>query len=206
MRTTWYFDFISPYCYFASRQLERLPASTELRPVLFAGLLNHWGQKGPVEIPTKRVWTYRACVRYAQQHDIPFCLPTAHPFNPLQYLRLCIAAGATVPVVRRIFTELWTTGCDPADPNVLRKLADELGVQLEQLSDPQVKDALRSGTEAAAAAGVFGVPTLRVGHELFWGNDALDFALEYYADPGVLEHGEMRRTATLPIGVARPGA
>jgi 2-hydroxychromene-2-carboxylate isomerase len=206
MRTTWYFDFISPYSYFASRQLERLPAGTELRPVLFAGLLNHWGQKGPVEIPTKRVWTYRACVRYAQQHDIPFCLPTAHPFNPLQYLRLCIAAGATVPVVRRIFTELWTTGCDPADPNVLRKLADELGVQLEQLSDPQVKDALRSGTEAAAAAGVFGVPTLRVGHELFWGNDALDFALEYYADPGVLEHGEMRRTATLPIGVARPGA
>ncbi|MDH3690559.1 MAG: DsbA family protein, partial [Gammaproteobacteria bacterium] len=52
----WYFDFVSPFSYLVSESLHRFPKSVvfNYRPVLFAGLLNHWGHKGPAEIPEKR--------------------------------------------------------------------------------------------------------------------------------------------------------
>lgn len=58
----WYFDFISPFAYLQFVRLGELAgARLRLRPVLFAGLLQHWGQLGPAEIPAKRrcsgVWT-----------------------------------------------------------------------------------------------------------------------------------------------------
>jgi 2-hydroxychromene-2-carboxylate isomerase len=70
----WYFDFISPYAYLGLSGIERLAREVhvEYRPVLFAGLLNHWGQRGPAEIPGKRTWTYRWCTWYAAQQGIPF--------------------------------------------------------------------------------------------------------------------------------------
>ena len=58
---TFYFDFVSPYSYIAFKRLHVLPraATVELKPVLFAALLNHFGNKGPAEIPIKRRWTSR---------------------------------------------------------------------------------------------------------------------------------------------------
>jgi hypothetical protein len=93
----WYFDFISPYAYLGLMRLRELPQDLEIRyrPVLFAGLLNHWEQKGPAEIAPKRSWTYRSCTWWASAHGIPFRFPAAHPFNSLPYLRLAIAAGST---------------------------------------------------------------------------------------------------------------
>ncbi|HEX6362488.1 MAG TPA: DUF1289 domain-containing protein, partial [Albitalea sp.] len=52
-RIDWYFDFVSPFSHICFYRLAELPAVT-YKPVLFAGLLNHWGQKGPAEIPAKR--------------------------------------------------------------------------------------------------------------------------------------------------------
>ena len=57
-----YFDFVSPYSYIGLHRLREFSNPIVLKPVLFAGLLNHWGQKGPAEIPTKRKWTYRSCI------------------------------------------------------------------------------------------------------------------------------------------------
>ena len=106
--------------------------SIEYRPVLFAGLLNHWGQRGPAEIPGKRTWTYRWCTWYAAQRGIPFKLPQAHPFNPLGYLRLAIAANCEPTAIRRIFERLWTTGVDASDARVLEELATSLGIARER--------------------------------------------------------------------------
>ena len=52
-KLVWYFDFVSPYSYIAFKRLHELPrdVAVELKPVLFAGLLNHFGQKGPAEVP-----------------------------------------------------------------------------------------------------------------------------------------------------------
>jgi len=204
-RVTWYFDFISPYAYFALHTLERLRPDVEVQyqPVLLAGLLNHWGQKGPAEIPPKRVWTYRSCLWWAKQNNVPFRIPAAHPFNPLPYLRLSIAAGHSAHAVRTIFDGLWTTGADPTDPGAIASVAACLGVPLERISDTQVKSSLRVATELAALKGVFGVPTLSIDEQLFWGNDSVDFAAAYVHDPGILDTEEMRRIDSLPVAAAR---
>ncbi|MCM8597795.1 MAG: 2-hydroxychromene-2-carboxylate isomerase [Candidatus Accumulibacter sp.] len=200
----WYFDFISPYAYLGLMRLGELPdVAITYRPVLFAGLLNHWEQKGPAEIPPKRAWTYRSCTWTASRQGIRFRFPAAHPFNSLPYLRLAIAAGSTADAVHRIFEALWTTAADPADPSLIVELARSLAVDPADVSRQQFKDTLRSATEQAIARGVFGVPTLDVGGELFWGADATDFARAYLADPAILTTAEMQRVAKLPIGVSR---
>ena len=206
MRTaTWYFDFVSPYAYLCFGRLKELPAdlAIELKPVLFAGLLAHWGQKGPAEIESKRRWTYRACQYWADAHGVPFRFPQGHPFNPLHHLRLAIAAGGTRAAVEKIFRALWTSGADPADPKVFDALCGELGVDRAALGAKDVKDRLRHATEEAAALGVFGVPTFAVDGELFWGNDSIEFLNAFLADPAMLRTGEMRRLDTLPVSAAR---
>ena len=204
-QANWYFDFISPYAYFALFGLERLGPQVQVayRPVLFAGLLNHWGQRGPAEIPGKRTWTYRWCTWYAAQHGIPFKLPHAHPFNPLGYLRLALAVNCEPAAIRRIFERLWTTGADASDAGVLEELAASLGIAREQLGDASVKERLRANSDAAIAQGVFGVPTLVVDGEAFWGADAIDFARAYIDDRSVLDNDEMKRVSALPVGAER---
>ena len=96
VKVSWVFDVISPFAYLAFPQLSRLPAhvSVEFVPVLFAGLLQHFGQLGPAEIPSKRRFTYRFALWRARQLGLPMRMPPAHPFNPLAALRLIIAAGS----------------------------------------------------------------------------------------------------------------
>ena len=203
-QANWYFDFISPYAYFALFELDRLgPVRIDYRPVLLAGLLQHWGQRGPAEIPAKRTWTYRACTWHAAQRGIAFKLPRAHPFNPLGYLRLALAANCEPAAIRKIFEQLWTSGADAADPRVLEDLSASLGISREQLGEQRIKDRLRANTDAAIAEGVFGVPTLVVDGEVFWGADATDFARAYIADRGVLDNEEMQRVSSLPVGAQR---
>jgi 2-hydroxychromene-2-carboxylate isomerase len=207
MRTvTWYFDFISPYSYFGLHTLTRLPGDAAVRyqPVLFAGLLNHWGQKGPAEVPPKRIWTHRSCIWWAKQNNVPFRFPSAHPFVSLPYLRLSIAAGNSAAAIQMIFKALWTTGSNPADPGVFAALAASLGVSPDRIADADVKHSLRDETAKAVQRGVFGVPSFGIDEHVFWGNDAVDFAAAYLGDPGILATEEIKRADTLPVGVSRP--
>jgi 2-hydroxychromene-2-carboxylate isomerase len=195
----WYFDFVSPYSYICLHRLGELPVQVSYKPVLFAGLLNHWGQKGPAEIAAKRKWTYRWCTWWARELGIPFRFPAAHPFNPLPYLRLSLAAGCSAHAIGAIFQHLWTTG-EPAEKG-FEELCADLGVAPASLME--VKDALRKNTEEAAARGVFGVPSFVVDGEVFWGADAIDFLKAFLKDPAVLHNDEMRRVDNLPIAAAR---
>jgi 2-hydroxychromene-2-carboxylate isomerase len=175
-RLVFYFDVISPFAYLA---FERLPQVLEAcsyevlyRPVLFAGMLQHWGNVGPAEIEPKRVWTFRHCQWLAAQHGITLNTPTQHPFNPLALQRLAVACGPNRRVVEALFHHVWRGG---GDPNDAQRLAD-LTSQLAPARDPnssEVKDELRAHTDAALAAGVFGVPTIELEGRPFWGLDAL---------------------------------
>lgn len=201
----WYFDFVSPFAYIGLHRLAALPAGAvvEYRPVLFAGLLDQWGQKGPAEIEAKRRYTYRWCHWWAHSLGIPFRFPAGHPFNPLHHLRLAIDCGCTADAVRRIFESLWTSGADAADAAAFARLALSLGIDAARLGTPEAKEILRRNTDEAAARGVFGVPTLEVEGELFWGADSIDFVRAFLADPAVLRNDEVRRLDGLPVAAAR---
>jgi 2-hydroxychromene-2-carboxylate isomerase len=197
----WYFDFVSPYSYVALHRLEEISQPITYKPVLFAGLLNHWGQKGPAEVPAKRRWTYRWCTWWAQSLGIPLRFPAAHPFNPLQHLRLALACDSRPEAVKRIFRSIWMSGEHADDPGRFQALCRELGVQQSMLGE--MKEPLRRNTDEAAARGVFGVPSLVVDGEVFWGADAIDFAKAFISDPTVVRNDEMRRVDALPVGAAR---
>jgi 2-hydroxychromene-2-carboxylate isomerase len=178
---SFWFDPISPYSYLAFEQLpqalEGLSYSVEYRPVLFAGLLKHWGQKGPAEIEPKRAWTFRQIAWQAHQLGIPIETPAQHPFNPLALLRLlhgCATAGGTPNrhACELVLRHVWRGGADPNDAARL----DALRVQLAPARNPAdaaVKQALRDLTAQAVERGVFGVPTVGLDGRLFWGLDAL---------------------------------
>jgi 2-hydroxychromene-2-carboxylate isomerase len=201
----WYFDFVSPFAYICLHRLKELPAdlSIEYRPVLFAGLLNHWGQKGPAELPTKRRYTYRWSHWWAHSLGIPFRYPAAHPFNPLHHLRLAIACGAKPEVVSKIFDEIWTTGADASDPGRTSALLNALGISPDKLETPEVKNALRKNTDEAMQRGVFGVPTFEVDGELFWGADSIEFLKDFLRNPSVIKNREMQRLDELPAAASR---
>ena len=197
----WYFDFVSPYSYICLHRLREVPATIIYKPVLFAGLLNHFGQKGPAEIPVKRRWTYRWCAWWAKELGVPLRFPASHPFNPLHHLRLALVCGSSPEAVRRIFDSIWVSGEEATDPSRFSKLCAELGVDPAQLST--VKDTLRQSTEEAASRGVFGVPSFVVDGEVFWGADSIDLLNAFLADPAVLRNEEMRRLEDLPFAAAR---
>jgi 2-hydroxychromene-2-carboxylate isomerase len=204
---SWVFDVISPFAYLGLRDLERLPAHVELRfvPVLLAPLLNHFGQIGPAEIPSKRAFTYRFVLWRARSLSVPMRFPPAHPFNPLAGLRLIVAAGSDRRAASTVLDAVFRDGRDLTDAAVIADLARTLGVAEPEraVSDPAVKQQLRENTDWAIARGVFGVPTLVIGEELFWGHDALQMALDYLADPAMFHTAEMRAVERLPVGVER---
>jgi len=201
----WYFDFISPYSWLQFAAHPDLVAAAELRPVLFAGLLAHWGSKGPAELPTKRTQTYRHTYWMAQRRGIAMRYPPAHPFNPIPALRLAIALGSSYAAVKAIFEFIWAEGRSVADE--WPALAERLGLAREaadaMIAEQRVKDALAANGREALARGVYGVPTFDTGKELFWGLDATGMLLDYLEHPGMFDDAEMQRIANLPVGAAR---
>lgn len=184
-------------------RLPELDADIDFKPVLFAGLLQHWGQKGPAEISAKRKWTYRWCTWWAAELGIPFRFPAEHPFNPLQHLRLALACESRPEAVKRIFDSLWMSGGNAGDPARFQALCRELNVDPAALADEQIKSLLRRNTEDAAARGVFGVPSFVVDGEVFWGADSIEFLKAFLRDPAVVRNEEMRRLERLPVAAAR---
>jgi 2-hydroxychromene-2-carboxylate isomerase len=171
-----WFDPISPFAYLA---FEHLPQALEAcsyavtyRPVLFAGLLAHWGQKGPAEIEPKRAWTFRHIHWLAHEHGITIDTPAMHPFNPLALLRLAIACGPNRRVVEALMRHVWIGGGDAADASRLEALTQTLAPARDPAS-AAVKAELRAATDEAIARGIFGVPTFELDGRLFWGIDAL---------------------------------
>jgi 2-hydroxychromene-2-carboxylate isomerase len=206
----WYFDFVSPFSYLQCEQLPELERGIRVhyKPVLFAALLKASGHKGPAEIPAKRRFTYRFVVWQAKRLGIPLKFPAVHPFNPLPLLRLAIAADCHPEAVRRIFRFVWRDGRIGDLPIEWAELMADLAVPDAEarIAAPEVKDALRRNTDEAIARGVFGVPTLAIGSELFWGADATAMARDYVAQGCSYSDPEMDRVAALPVGAEREHA
>jgi 2-hydroxychromene-2-carboxylate isomerase len=203
----WYFDIISPFAYLQWKSRNRLAGLATLRPVpvVLGALLNHWEQKGPAEIPPKRFHTYRACQWRAEKLGLPFRFPPAHPFNPIAALRLIIALGTTDEAVDTLFTAAFGEGLDVSTPAVLDAIGKRFGLNdvAAAIATPEVKQQLRANTDAAIAAGVFGVPTTLVGHEIFWGEDTTEMLAEYLTNPAFFTTAEMQRLRNLPAAVQR---
>ena len=180
-----YFDFISPYAYFAWRKLPALAKKynreIEAHPVVFGKLLDKWGQLGPAEIPPKRNWLNEYCFRYAALNGFKYNPPKKHPFNPLAALRMSlkeVSGDDQLRVIDSIFEEGWSHGADLGDLSTLTSLLTRQSIDGETLSkkvsESEIKELLIDETAYAIEKGVFGVPTIIIDDNLFWGNDQMD--------------------------------
>ncbi len=215
---TFYFDFISPYAFLAWR---RLPALTQahgldlrLQPVLFAGMLNHYGQLGPAEVEPKRRFVFRQVFRRAHRLGIALRPPPGHPFNPLLALRVaCINTDlpAQQQAIAALFEATWTRGTGIHTRERVVETLDAAGLDgaklVTEATTPAIKARLRNATDQAIEHGVFGVPTVVVDDELFWGDDSIADDLPPFlrgTDP--LDHELLAEWSTTAPAAVRPGS
>lgn len=181
-----FFDYVSPNAYLAWTQLPRIAArhgaTIEPVPVLFAGLLEAHGQLGPAEVAPKIRWMTRNNLRKAALLGVPLRPPAYHPFNPLLALRvssLPLAPVTRSALVGALLEAVWARGLHVAEASVVAQCARDVGLDGDALVAEAATDAakarVRAQTDAAIASGVFGVPTMEIGDELFWGYDDLPF-------------------------------
>jgi 2-hydroxychromene-2-carboxylate isomerase len=197
-----YLDFISHNAYIAWEQIhpmaERYGRGVEAVPVLFAGLLNAHGQLGPAEVPPKAWWMAKNLLRKAKILGIPLGAPTSHPFNPLLALRV-----ASLPMeepdrkrlVDVLFRAVWAGGPGVTDPAEVTRVVREAGLDGEKLvadaHAPEAKERLRRQTEEAISAGVFGVPSMEVEGEIFWGYDDFPYLERFLSGDDPLDRKEL---------------
>ncbi len=209
---TFYFDFLSPYAYLAWRELPALSKVTNLdfkpTPVLFAAMLNQWGHKGPAEIPPKRVYVMKNALRLGHRLGHPIEPPPEHPFNPILPLRI---AGLDEPrqsdIIDALFRAGWNGGPGIADEIRVRQVLDKAGFDghdlVHRAGQPLAKARLRENTDAAIAAGVFGVPTFVVEGELFWGVDSLPDVVAFAQGKDPVNPSLVQRWMVLPAAAQR---
>jgi 2-hydroxychromene-2-carboxylate isomerase len=216
-----YFDFISPYAWLAfqalPKALEGVSHRVHYHPVVFGAMLKHHGQLGPAEIPGKRDWTYRQVMWQAKQQGTDLQMPAAHPFNSLALLRLAVAASGINQqgqpnryVVETIFKHVWCDGLEATDPDRLATLQMHLfsqpGVSFQDPQSAEVKQLLQQQTQQAIDLGLFGVPSMVVNGQVFWGNDALPMLRAYLEGDAWFESADWRDAGKLPVGIRRAPA
>lgn len=215
-KVTFFFDFISPYAYVGHAQVQAIAQRTgrrvELVPVLFAAILDAHGQKGPAEIPAKRLYTFKDAFRKAHRLGLAGLVPPpGHPFNPLLALRVASVAmddDAHRRLVTSLFETAWQRGEAIDTAEGVRAAIERAGLDakalLEAAATTEIKARLRTRTSEAIARGVFGVPTTEVDGELFWGTDGLEFVEAYLRGEDPLPRD--LAWAERPASATRPGS
>lgn len=211
-----FFDFVSPYAYLACARArafgEQLGHEIEPRPVLFAGILNALGTKGPAEVPARRAYLMKDLLRAAHRAGVTLLPPPAHPFNPLPALRIAaldLDRALRWRIIDALFAATWAGGGGIDGRERIAAVLGNAGLDAAELlagaSTPEAKRRLRENTDEAISRGAFGVPTLYVGGEMFFGfNSFPEIAAFLRGEDPVARHTELlERWATLPASSSR---
>ncbi len=191
-----FLDFISPYAYLAAEKIGDLDPQATITPILLAALLNHNGQKGPAEIPDKRRYTFKHISRVAHDHGLSIQPPPAHPFNPLLPLRIAtLRPDLILPIIR----QCWRDGQAIDTPESLLSLC---GAELLARAG-EARQRLRENTERALQLGVFGVPSLLVQGEVFWGFDSFPHVQPFLDGKDPVDPQLVQKWESLPASASR---
>ena len=177
-----YFDFLSPYSYLAwtwvRDNIDRYHFT--LIPCPLGSLIRHYETKGPAEIPPKRNYLFKNCLRYASLNGIKFQPPKNLPFNSLYALRMSLKKNCgkeQFKVIDCLFRLGWEGGEDLGNEIVIVEGLNRLGIDglklLELVGTRETREELKRNVSMALSNGVFGVPTFMVKGEMFWGNDSI---------------------------------
>ena len=183
MSTVFYFGAMSPYSWFAAERIGVLLPDAQWTPVFVGGVFKACGRMswGMTEEREVKLADCEARARARGLGAIEW--PDRWPTNDVLIARAMIFAGQRGALRRFALTAMrmaFGQGLDLGAAEAVREVAERSGLDRDEvaaaISDPQVKAALRAATGEAVACGVFGVPTVRVGATLFWGDDRLEEA------------------------------
>src|ERR1700744_2824271 len=188
-RAIFYYDLGSPYAYLSAERISGLFTAAgleqpEWQPLLLGGLFRHF-DRGSWALTEARAEGIAEIERRAAEYGLPPPVwPEVWPGGMVNAMRVATFAkqtGAPVSFSLAAFRQQFAAGKDLTDPDnvMIAAAATELHPRaLESaVKTKGVKDALREATDAAVEAGVFGVPAVRVGEEVFWGDDRLEEAV-----------------------------
>ena len=183
-----YFDVGSPASYLAATQIPRIcdetGATLVYKPMLLGGVFQATGNASPATIPAKGRWMFDDLAAHAAQYGVPFRMNPHFPINTLLLMRGAAAMQRKHPdrfvtYVDAVFRAIWVSGRDMNDASVVAGVLHEAGLDaatvMAELTDPDVKAALKATTDEAVARGVFGAPTFFVDGRLYFGQDRLAF-------------------------------
>lgn len=184
-----YFDFGSPNAYLAHRVVPQVEARTGARfryvPVLLGGLFKMTGNQSPVmafaQVPHKLAYENLEMRRFIARHGLTrFTMNPHFPVNTLMLMRGAVAAegaGVFADYVEAMFRFMWEEPRQLDDAAVLAATIAETGLPaarlLELAQSPEVKDRLMGNTQEAYDHGAFGIPSFRIGADLYFGKDRL---------------------------------
>jgi 2-hydroxychromene-2-carboxylate isomerase len=185
-QATFYFDIGSPYAYLAAERLHHaLPEPAVWQPISLGALFklngrSSWALGGP----ERRGEGIAEVERRALSRGLaPVRWPDPWPGNYLIAMRaatFALHAGKAREFALHAFRAAFQEGHDLSVPARVLEVAARAGLDPDTLQaatqDPEIKLALRNATDAAHELGVFGVPTVAIDSELFWGDDRLDEA------------------------------
>lgn len=202
-----YFDFLSPFSYFAWLKLgalkEELHLQVNLKPVALGPLLNHWQIKGPGEVEPKREFLLKQMLRYAHHNKIEFTTPKTHPFNSLYALRLAlkgVAGDQQAQVVEVFWKAGWQKRIDMGEPEELLNALRENNLPADDLYEKsfsrEAKVELKNNIQEAISHGVFGVPGFVVDNELFWGVDSMNELKDFILGKDPLDRNKLQNLLT----------
>ena len=180
-----WFDFSSPYAYFAAREIDDLAARhgrTALwRPFLLGAIFAKTGMQALTQMPMRGDYARHDWERLSRLKGVPYRLPERHPVNPVAAARACYALAmqdeaASARLARAFFHGFFAEGKDLGSKDVVAEIISQAGFpqSLVTLSEEQdIKAGFRRQTEEAEARGIFGAPFIIVDAEPFWGHDRL---------------------------------
>jgi len=185
-QATFYFDLGSPYAYLAVERLPALlPEPVAWQPVLLGGLFKLNGRSSWALGDYQRRQTGMAEIEHRAQHyGLPAVRwPDPWPSDYLYAMRVAtfaFAVGRGRELCTRALRDAFQRGLDLSIAAHVLDAAEHVGLDRSEAhaatQDPQIKRALRDATDAAHDLGVFGVPTIAIDDELFWGDDRLEDA------------------------------
>lgn len=183
------FDFGSPNAYLAWRVLPgiaaRSNAQVNLIPCLLGGLFKLTGNQSPMtafgQVKGKLEYERLETQRFIDKHGLhAFRFNPHFPVNTLLIMRGLLAArrlDVGDVYLETVLKAMWEEGQKMDDPAVVAAVLNAASLDakaiLEATQEPDVKAELAANTSAAAARGVFGVPTFFVGAEMFFGKERL---------------------------------
>jgi len=192
-----YFDFSSPYGYFAGARIDALAAKygrgVIWRPILLGVVFKITGQQPLPTIPLKGNYAQHDLVRSARLFGVPYKMPSKFPVSGTAPSRAFYWVGDKDPALAKklaqaLYHAYFAEDRDISNPEVTANVAAKLGIDRDQLlqalNDPAVKERLKTEVDAAIERGVFGSPFIVVDKEPFWGSDRLDQVEKWLATGG----------------------